>query len=164
MSENTNSLCCSIVSFASCLFITDLWVPKCQTISDYCWIRGSASIMRIRGWRIFIECVGHLIVRIIECCSCWNTVYVGCVLFLFLSCRQPFEVWCLLTCGTDNHRCRWVNPLNADLNPICYLLALLGAHHFLHVSRIRFKREKEDGDHGWVYRGCQMGSSFLKIF
>ena len=32
-----------------------------------------------------------------------------------------------------------VNPLNAELNPICYLLALLGVHHFLHVSRIRVK-------------------------
>ena len=31
------------------------------------------------------------------------------------------------------------NPLNAELNPICYLLALLGAHHFLHLSRIRVK-------------------------
>ena len=31
------------------------------------------------------------------------------------------------------------NPLNVELNPICYLLALLGAHHFLHVSRIRVK-------------------------
>jgi len=31
------------------------------------------------------------------------------------------------------------NPLNAELNPICYLLALLGAHHFIHVSRIRVK-------------------------
>jgi len=31
------------------------------------------------------------------------------------------------------------NPLNAELNPICYLLALLGAHHFLHISRIRVK-------------------------
>ena len=30
------------------------------------------------------------------------------------------------------------NPLNTELNPICYLLALL-AHHFLHVSRIRVK-------------------------
>ena len=29
------------------------------------------------------------------------------------------------------------NPVNAELNPICYLLALLGPHHFLHVSRIR---------------------------
>ena len=31
------------------------------------------------------------------------------------------------------------NPLNAELNPICFLLALLGAHHILHVSRIRVK-------------------------
>ena len=31
-----------------------------------------------------------------------------------------------------------VNPLNPELNPICYLLALL-AHHFLHVSRIMVK-------------------------
>ena len=32
-----------------------------------------------------------------------------------------------------------VNPLKPELNQICYLLALLGAHHFLHVSRIRVK-------------------------
>ena len=32
-----------------------------------------------------------------------------------------------------------LNPLNPELNPICYLLALLGAHHFLHVNRIRVK-------------------------
>ena len=32
-----------------------------------------------------------------------------------------------------------VNPLSSELNPICYLLALLGVHHFLHVSRIRVK-------------------------
>jgi len=32
------------------------------------------------------------------------------------------------------------NPLNAELNPICHLLALLGAHHILHVSRIRVKK------------------------
>jgi len=31
-----------------------------------------------------------------------------------------------------------INPLNPELNPICYLLALL-AHHFLHVSRISVK-------------------------
>ena len=31
------------------------------------------------------------------------------------------------------------NPLNPELNPFCYLLALLGAHHFLHVSMIRVK-------------------------
>jgi len=31
------------------------------------------------------------------------------------------------------------NPLNPELNPTCYLLALLGAHHYLHVSRIMVK-------------------------
>jgi len=31
-----------------------------------------------------------------------------------------------------------VNSLNPELNPICYLLALL-AHNFLHVSRIMVK-------------------------
>jgi len=30
-----------------------------------------------------------------------------------------------------------LNPLNAELNPTCHLLALLGAHHILHISRIR---------------------------
>ena len=33
----------------------------------------------------------------------------------------------------------FINPLNAELNPICHLLALLGAHHILRVSRIRVK-------------------------
>ena len=47
--------------------------------------------------------------------------------------------------ATPNHKSRQrlriakLNPLNAELNPICHLLALLGAHHFLHVSRIRVK-------------------------
>jgi hypothetical protein len=35
------------------------------------------------------------------------------------------------------------NPLNAKLNPTCHLPALLGAHHILHISRIRVNM------HGW---------------
>ena len=35
---------------------------------------------------------------------------------------------------------RLVNTLNAELNPICHLLALLGAHRILHISRIRVKK------------------------
>jgi hypothetical protein len=34
-----------------------------------------------------------------------------------------------------------VNLLNAELNPVCHLLALLGAHPILHVSRIRVKKQ-----------------------
>jgi len=40
---------------------------------------------------------------------------------------------------TEDTKQNTFNPLNTELNPICYLLALLGAHHFLHVSRIRVK-------------------------
>jgi len=42
------------------------------------------------------------------------------------------------TCNIVAHN-QQLNPLNAELNPICYLLALLEAHHFLHVNRIRVK-------------------------
>jgi hypothetical protein len=31
------------------------------------------------------------------------------------------------------------NPLNAELNPICHLLSLLGAHPIFHVSGLRIK-------------------------
>ena len=45
--------------------------------------------------------------------------------------------WCV---SGDRGGCsarRDLNPLNTELNPICHLLALLGAHHILHFSRIR---------------------------
>ena len=35
------------------------------------------------------------------------------------------------------------NTLNTELNPIYYLLALLGAHHILHVSRISVKFQSQ---------------------
>ena len=35
------------------------------------------------------------------------------------------------------------NPLNSELHPICHLLALLGAHHIFHVSRIRVNKFHE---------------------
>ena len=47
-----------------------------------------------------------------------------------------------LNVKSPNNISKWqmgLNPLNAELNPICSLLALLGAHHFLHVSNIRVK-------------------------
>jgi len=32
-----------------------------------------------------------------------------------------------------------INPLNTELNPICHLLTLLGAHHIFHVNGLRVK-------------------------
>jgi len=41
----------------------------------------------------------------------------------------------------DSMECEliWINPLHPELNPICHLLALLGAHQILHVSGIGVK-------------------------
>jgi hypothetical protein len=37
-----------------------------------------------------------------------------------------------------------INPSKAELIPIRYLLALVGAHHILHVSRVRVKLDLND--------------------
>ena len=47
---------------------------------------------------------------------------------------HSFRAYCSLYSTCCN-----INPLNPELNPIWYLLLLLGAHRFLHVSRIRVK-------------------------
>jgi hypothetical protein len=44
----------------------------------------------------------------------------------------------------DKNCSEHVNPLNAKLNPICHLLALLGAHHILHFSRIRVNKDRRE--------------------
>ena len=41
------------------------------------------------------------------------------------------------------HETELFNPLNAELNPMYHLLALLGARYIFHVSRIRVKAETE---------------------
>ena len=73
--------------------------------------------------------------------------YLGTLPFLFSAIRVV-KCWQSRNLKTGDHfaeESRWkdnikmglpINPLNPELNPICYLLALL-AHHFLHVSRIR---------------------------
>ena len=42
---------------------------------------------------------------------------------------------------TRPHVLEYLNPLNAELNSICHLLALLGAHHIFHVSGLRVNVE-----------------------
>ena len=53
------------------------------------------------------------------------------------------------------------NPLNPELNPTCYFLALLGAHHFLHVSRIRVKSLRELHHNGYIERA--FGNALRRI-
>jgi hypothetical protein len=39
-----------------------------------------------------------------------------------------------------------INPLNAELNPICHLLALLAVRPILHISRIRVKKVQANNE------------------
>ena len=52
---------------------------------------------------------------------------------LSVSFCQFVSTVCLHTLRIDTE----INLLNAKLNPICHLMALIGAHIILHVSRIR---------------------------
>jgi len=52
----------------------------------------------------------------------------------------------------------FINPLNAELNPICHLLALLGTHHILHVSR---KRVNYTSTEFYVLLTVHLGSSLV---
>ena len=59
-----------------------------------------------------------------------------CFILAFLPTRKPWTRTSFLFfyCPLCS-----INPLNAEFNPICHLLALLGAHQILYVSRIRVK-------------------------
>ena len=39
---------------------------------------------------------------------------------------------------------RLFNTLNAELNPVRHFMALVGAHHIVHVSRVRVKYPNRD--------------------
>jgi len=77
----------------------------------------------------------------------WNIFHNGMFLTDFIHHPQQQCIQFLFTLGYDTYTSRqdnpylmfiliWINPLNAELNPICHLLALLGAQHILHISRI----------------------------
>ena len=64
----------------------------------------------------------------------WMYVIIPCI----TGTSKPND-WTVLNDRLHQYLPIGINPLNPELNPIYYLLALLGAHHFLHVSRIRVK-------------------------
>jgi len=52
-------------------------------------------------------------------------------------------VWFSVLKKTKGLHSNHITPLNAELNPICHLLALLVAHHILHISRIRVNMQNK---------------------
>jgi len=80
-------------------------------------------------------------------CATFPTVQTCCTRAVNFSVLFPGIYCFILVCSLSISRCRSplsshvsVNPLNAELNPICHLLALLEAHHILHISRIGVNR------------------------
>jgi hypothetical protein len=55
------------------------------------------------------------------------------------------------------------NPLNAELNPICHLLALLGNHPILHVNRIRVKVYKSVHHHTVSNKSTNLMKKFIQF-
>jgi hypothetical protein len=70
------------------------------------------------------------------------TVIVGA----FRCVIQPFRFLVFASYVTGNIQI--INPLNAELNPFYHLLALLGAHHILHISRVRVKQCSDENTSG----------------
>jgi hypothetical protein len=96
-------------------------------VNDLAKIRGLRSVgMFAKLWQVRINFVMPVCVSICtEQLSChWTDFHEIWYLSIFLKI-------CLKNSS-------FINPLNAELNPVCYLLGLL-AHHFLHISRIRVK-------------------------
>ena len=66
-------------------------------------------------------------------------------LYLYINISQPIIIFNLRTaafkayCAILVRRSNFRHQASPQLNPICLLLALLKAHHILHVSRIRVK-------------------------
>jgi hypothetical protein len=56
----------------------------------------------------------------------------------------------------DDYGKERINSLNAKFNPICHLLALLGAHLILHVSRLRVN----GGEKQYNVSGAEIGTRF----
>jgi len=111
-------------------------------------LRRSFAVARLLGLRVRIPPGAWMSV----CCDCCVLSGRGLCVELIARPEESYRLWCVWVWSwilaneeALAHRCccttvkNMFNPLNPELNPICYLLALLGAHHFLHVSRIRVK-------------------------
>ena len=110
--------------------------------------------------------------------ACWDCVFEShrgarmsvcaeCCDELITRPEESYRVWCVVVCDLETSRMRrpwhalgrsatekkkYINPLNAELNPISLLLALFRAHHILHVSRIRVNNDGPDSSVGLATR------------
>ena len=132
-----NSPC--LINFASWNILLSLYISLSTSVLSwsadcyFCFLEQYDDSTRFR------EVLGDLFFYSLP--DCWLTlVWKRKFLRLIISTQMLSDVYCHQRSAEMIANSQVViNPLNPELNPICYLLALLGAHHFLHVSRIRVK-------------------------
>ena len=92
-------------------------------------------LVNLNGERCLRSSYGHLRTRnhLIMCWKLEARVKKACVQ------KAGLRTWLIFAVQIA------INPLNPELNPICHLLALLGDHHIVYVSRIRVKLYDDHG-------------------
>jgi hypothetical protein len=95
--------------------------------------------LRLGGRKIAFNQVGEIFMSFLNPKLNWKQHFTGK--------RNKFYSY-MWACRRVMGKSWGINPLNAELNPICHFLALLGAHHVLHISRIRVK------PYGCTRRSC----------
>ena len=115
------------------------WLRQEQLNFNFCFLRISAVLFHFASVSLYF---GTLLLHI-QFHSFYEHSHLSfphlytihrCQLHLAVPCQlhlSQFQSLSSIPCA--------LNPLNAELNPICHLLALLGVHHIFHVSRIRVK-------------------------
>jgi len=93
---------------------------------------GGECYLRLQVWRLFTNQHGI-------------TFQKTCVIFYVVFSFKHLNIHVLYKTVTihitaPHTVCHHINPLNAELNPICHLVALLGADLIFHISRIRVKK------------------------
>jgi hypothetical protein len=159
--DQNMSVVCNTSLFAELLIATCIAAPP-----DGCFVTSSTLFVEcVRAftalWRRVVSCPElfcHANIRVPKM-ALTNGRYV--LSFFFLSCFRitlpaiavlRSTIWGCLFIAHLHHfyisvffllfTLSFLNSLKVELNPNCHLMALLGAHHILHVSRIRVKESE----------------------
>jgi hypothetical protein len=143
---NIRTACLGRVIITSLLYLTH---PPANLLYELCsWKRSSSLDIQGTPYFPWTESLRTVPVRTRRrwLFSIQSTVsrpiYVKKSIFIYSqlfqqNCTSYFYHTCYVPCPSP---LPYFNPLNAEINPTCLLLALLGAHHIFHVSRIRVNR------------------------
>ena len=139
--NNNNNNNISFMQLGHLLNRSGLTYPEVSSkvyLDSYCQLDSSVSL----PWVIYFEA---FYLHVVSSFSCIPVICPKLVLFFnsFAICsfvlRSVPSVSCCYShvfhlCCSYSSGVTCFNPLNADLIPMCHLLALFGAHHILHIS------------------------------